>query len=423
MKIAYIANYQGPSLVERRPCLYNLSLAARVKIQLIAELLVRSSHEVDILSQGALEPRMGEGRQRSRYYPSLVEAGLFHPDIAVYYAPAISIRYLTGFWESLQCSRLLSARHRHRPYDAVIIYNMQRGQIGCARHASRQLGIPVLLQYEDDVFVDIHGRASEGILSRYHQRSYRKVLESVSGAMAVSPYLLSQLPQDTPKVLLRGVVSEEILKTRQTCEEKKKRVVFSGTHEGTQGLQQLIAAWRMLKTEEWELHIAGQGPLTPKLKQMAGDCRSIVFHGLLDRLENARLLCSARIGVNPQDVTKTPGNVFAFKLIEYLAAGTHVITTPRGSLEPELERGVSYIHDNSPEMIATCLQEVISEGRMERTAADAAVRTYGPDAVSATLNGLLEQATSRFAASVGEGRAVRVRSSRRSSEPRLSNDL
>ena len=97
--------------------------------------------------------------------------------------------------------------------------------------------------------------------------------------------------------------------------------------------------------------------------------------------------------MNPQDVTSRPGNVFAFKIIEYLAAGAHVITTPRGILEPELEAGVTYIHNNAPDTIAECLKQVIADRRYECTAAEAALQTYGPAAVSEGLTTLLEQVT------------------------------
>jgi glycosyltransferase involved in cell wall biosynthesis len=212
--------------------------------------------------------------------------------------------------------------------------------------------------------------------------------------MAVSPYLLSQFPSQTPKFLLRGVVSSELLRSGQAAKGRKKNwVVFSGTHEGTQGLEQMIKAWRMLEIRDWELHIAGHGPLTSILEQMAAGASNIVFHGLLNREENARLICAAKIGMNPQDVTTTPGNVFAFKIVEYLAAGAHVITTPRGFLEPELEAGISYIPDNSPATIAACLRQLIESRRYERTAVEATLQTYGPAAVSEALNTLLEQVT------------------------------
>lgn len=394
MRIAYVANYQGASLVEARPCAHNFSLAARVKIQLIAEMLQASSHEVEIISQGSLEPQIGRDRLRFRFYRSFSESDLFHQNIPIHYLSALSVRFLIGFWESFQARRLLAARHRRRPFDVVIIYNLQRAQIGCALYAMRHLGLPVILQYEDDQFVDVHGHAVTGLTSKINQRACRDVLRSIAGGTAVSPYLLSQMPADIPKILLRGAVGQETLRAaREVNGSKRKWVVFSGTHESTQGIEQLIRAWRMLDVSDWELHIAGHGPLTPALQELSVGAANIIFHGLLNREQNSRLICNSRIGMNPQDLTKVPGNVFAFKIVEYLAAGNHVITTPRGALEPELEAGITYIEDNSLETIAACLKQVIDERHYERTAVDAALRSYGPDSVSRALNTLLNQVT------------------------------
>ena len=117
---------------------------------------------------------------------------------------------------------------------------------------------------------------------------------------------------------------------------------------------------------------------------------SIVFHGLLDRKENARLLSSARIGVNPHDVSATLGNVFAFKIL-VLATGLHVISTPMGPLDSRLEAGITYMPDNKAETIAATLKQVIENGAYERTAAEAALQTYGPEAISKSLSMLVKQ--------------------------------
>ena len=258
----------------------------------------------------------------------------------------------------------------------------------------RRLGLPVILEYQDDSFVNVHGRSGRGLIAKYHRHACREVLKAATGGIGVSPYLLSQLPPHVPKFLLRGVVSREILALSQSGSASRKNwVVFSGTHEGTQGLEELIKAWGALGLADWELHIAGHGPLTPVLESMAEGNRSITFHGLLNREENARLLHTAKIGMNPRPVTQTLGNVFSFKIVEYLAAGCHVIMTPRGSVEPELEAGISYIADNNADTIAACLKKVIDDRCYERTAERAALQIYGPDAVSKSLNQLLKQVT------------------------------
>ena len=102
-------------------------------------------------------------------------------------------------------------------------------------------------------------------------------------------------------------------------------------------------------------------------------------------------MCSAKICINPHQVSHTPGNVFAFKLVEYLSADAHVITTPMGILEKELEAGITYTPDNAPATIATTIARVVRERAYTRTAGEAARHTYGPAAVSKSLDTLLDQ--------------------------------
>jgi glycosyltransferase involved in cell wall biosynthesis len=210
--------------------------------------------------------------------------------------------------------------------------------------------------------------------------------------MAVSPHLLSQVPSSKPTVLLRGVVGDEIINAAyQANGSRKNWIVFSGTHSRTYGLEQLIKAWQMVELPDWELHIAGRGEMTAVLERMAHGKKSIVFHGLLNRQENAHFVCSAKIGINPNDLSDNPGHIFPLKIIEYLAAGVHVLTTPMGALEPEIERGITYLPDNRAETIAASLKQVIQSRLYERTAAEAALRSYGPAAVSRSLETLIQQ--------------------------------
>ena len=106
----------------------------------------------------------------------------------------------------------------------------------------------------------------------------------------------------------------------------------------------------------WGLHIAGDGELSDRLQRLAANSRGIIFGAVLNRSQNARLLCSAKIGINPHDLSAKPGNVFAWKIIEYLAAGTHVISTPMGTLEPEIESGITYMPNNKAAKCAADLQ-------------------------------------------------------------------
>lgn len=386
MRIAYITPYQGSTLVQRRPIVRNRSVSNRIKIELVARLLQANRHEVEIISHGEVIER------GIRFYPGFRETELFHPEIPVYYVSSVPIRRINGFWAGWQALRFLKKRHRVRPFDLVIIFNLKSPQISCANYATKELGLPVIFQYEDDVFVDVFGKKRSELVSWYEHAAYLKTINSVSGCMAVSPHLLSQVPPGLPVLLLRGVIGDDVWKASEKMKAKKRNwAVFSGTHVKPNGVKELINGWKIAAIPGWELHITGFGTMTEELRRMAASDSSIMFHGMISREELVRLLCSARICINPHVVSQTPGNVFAFKIIEYLAAGAHVVTTSMGNLEPELEDGITYMSDNRPLTIAATLQRVIRERSYERTAAQAAVQSYGEASVLKSLDTLIQR--------------------------------
>jgi glycosyltransferase involved in cell wall biosynthesis len=387
MRIAYIAPYQGQNLLSRRPLLRNLSLAANVKMELIAELLRRGQHEIEIISQGEVV------EHRLRFYSSFAEGHRFHPDVPVFYASALPVKFVNGAWSARSTLNLFKRRHRESSFDLVIVYNLKRPQVVCANYAIG-LGLPVVFEYEDEAFVDLQGRAERGFRTQMYQRSAGRFTDAAAACVAVSPHLLSRVRPSMPKMLLRGVVGEDILASgRIPMAERKPWVVYSGAHFPGKGLEPLIAAWNEQRIPGWELHIAGRGEITPSLEKMAAGNTSIVFHGLLDRPSNARLLGQARIGINPHAVSERPGNVFAFKIVEYLAAGLHCVTTPMGAVEAELEEGMTYIPDNTAPTIGRALKKLIGDRGYERIATPVAQTTYGPAAVARALNDLITGVT------------------------------
>ena len=109
MRIAYVAPYQGPALMERRPTVQNLALAGNLKIELIAELLRRHRHDVEVLSQGEVVER------RFRYYPAFSETKPSGPGIPVHYASALPVRFVNGWWSSRDLLALFESAIASRP--------------------------------------------------------------------------------------------------------------------------------------------------------------------------------------------------------------------------------------------------------------------------------------------------------------------
>ena len=233
----------------------NISLSNTVKIELIASLLRANNHEVEVISQGEVI------EHKLTFYPSFSELQRFDSAIPVYYSSSLPIRRLNGFWSNFHTLQLLKARHRAAPFDLAIIFNLKGPQVTCANYALRRLRLPVVLEYEDDRFVNVVGRGEDhNFLSEYRNQACKSLLEVVSGCIGVSPYLLSQLPENVPKMLLRGVVGDDLSRASQGMTEARlNRILFSGTHIASNGIANLIAAWRVAPIPGWELHITGQG--------------------------------------------------------------------------------------------------------------------------------------------------------------------
>jgi glycosyltransferase involved in cell wall biosynthesis len=281
------------------------------------------------------------------------------------------------------------------PFDAIILFNFKPPQVACARYAVGHR-IPLILEYEDDVFRSGAGEPETGWVNRYHQLSYRTVLASVSGCFAVSPHLLSQVPPSVPTLLLRGVVGDDVLDASERLRGSKKNIVlFSGTHVKWNGVEELITAWRAMSLPDWELHITGYGDMTDSLRRMADSSPGIVFHGLVSRAQLVELMGAAKICVSPQLVSQTLGNQFAFKVIEYLAAGAHVVMTPMGTVESDIEAGITYMADNRPGTIASTLRSVIDDRRYVHNSQSTVQSRYGTKAVSEALERLLDDVAAR----------------------------
>ena len=387
MRIAYIAPYQGPGLLKSRPIVLNRSLANTIKLETISETLRASGHEVEVISQGEVI------EHRCRIYPAFHEPHPFNANIPIYYASALPVRRLNALWSSLRMLQLFKARHRTSPFDIVIVWNLKHPQIICADYAIRRMRVPVILEYEDedDKFVTISGERMRHSFGFFGNAS--RVLEKFSGCMACSPLLLSQLPSGIPKLLLRGVVGADLVSaSEQSKGAKKNWVLFSGTHNSIRyGIPSLITGWEKAGLPDWELHITGDGPDTIANMKLAENTRGVHFHGFVSRQKLLNLMCSARICINPQEISLTPGNVFAFKIIEYLAAGAHVITTPMGTIEKEIGCGITYLPDNKPDTIASILKQVINNRWWERTATQYVIQTYGSAAVSESLELIIQQ--------------------------------
>lgn len=385
MRIAYCAAFQGPELIRHRTIRRNRALAGSQKINYVIRILEAKGHEVTVFSNGVPAER------NLRFYPG------FHEPVGacstVYYPFGLDVPIANTWAVYFGLWALVAQRHRRNKFDCMIIYNMGMAEIRCGLSASKALKIPVLLEYEDDARVHTEGHAT--ITDRLRCHWINKLAPCLSGCFAPSNRLLDSIPTHN-QYLLRGILNDDLIAQQRSGKYKKEKIVlFTGTLVSCKNIENLIAAWKSLQPSQWQLHITGTGQLADYVKRAAAETPSIVFHGLVDRENLNKLLCRAAICVNPSCISKSVGNIFPFKIVEYLASGAHVLSTIIEEVEPELAKGITIIDSDDAPSLARGMLACMDRFPNLPDASAAVQATYSQTTVAENLDKLLRAAVGR----------------------------
>jgi glycosyltransferase involved in cell wall biosynthesis len=100
--------------------------------------------------------------------------------------------------------------------------------------------------------------------------------------------------------------------------------------------------------------IIGTGKDFAALRDLARSAKiPVTVHGEVDRTELCRLLSQADLAINPQRMTdQMRGQIFPFKMIEYLGAGLPVVTSRLGELPLGTQDALVTYEKNTPEGLA-----------------------------------------------------------------------
>ena len=122
--------------------------------------------------------------------------------------------------------------------------------------------------------------------------------------------------------------------------ERAHRVAFVGALEPRKGVPDLLAAWREsgLGARDWELAIAGSGPLAGEVAAAAEADPSVAAFGPLDRADVRKLLADSAVVVLPSRREGRWREQIGLSIVEGLAHGCHIVATPDTGLADWLRR-------------------------------------------------------------------------------------
>ena len=174
-------------------------------------------------------------------------------------------------------------------------------------------------------------------------------------------------------IVVPGILSEDfkvsINANRALASEAPKSVdvVFAGGISEENGVDRLIQAFFELRNSNARLIFYGAGPLVEDVRLAAVRDLRISYGGVLIGDELSRGLLSASLLVNPRPVGEEFAQTsFPSKLIEYMATGVPVLTTPLMCIPDDLNDCLYFTDGDSSECILKALVNVLRIAPGER---------------------------------------------------------
>ena len=200
---------------------------------------------------------------------------------------------------------------------------------------------PVILEYEDGKH--LIDRGIYLVLARFAEWLGRPLVEA---AILATPGLAARLPPATPKVVVPGILREDIAFNPLPRPGEPVRFLYSGSLDQERGGPLLL---RYLEEGRFPanavFHVTGQGNFAERLSDLAAKHPGVIhFHGLVNQDELSRIRAMCHYGLNLQSTANPISSVtYPSKTFDYLNAGLRVISTRAAGVPDVLGEGAVYL--------------------------------------------------------------------------------
>lgn len=237
-------------------------------------------------------------------------------------------------WIGMRAARELRRWARGRRGEKVLlVYNVSVPPVWLLAATARRLGVAVVASL-NDVWVP-GGILPDTAARRLDYLLQRRGMRALTGALVVSAATARELLPGTPWLLVEGgVFAEQVgVGLGESREERPFTLGFAGSLVPYNGVREVLAAAPALAAAGVRLRVAGSGPLAGEVRAAAASCEAIEYLGALPLERMPELFRGCDLLVNWR-TQPTPDLRFFFpsKLLELLASGVPVLTTPFGGL-------------------------------------------------------------------------------------------
>jgi glycosyltransferase involved in cell wall biosynthesis len=269
---------------------------------------------------------------------------------------------LAALWALLRWG-WLEARGRRR---VILSYNVTIPAAPFLWLAARLTGSLLVASLND---VNLPGETvPDGWAERLDFALHRFWLPHWDGFITVTPATVEDLAPGVPYVVVEGGV-DALPPEPAPQGDGPFTMVLAGKLAAHNGVRLMLDAFSLLDGPGWRLEIAGSGPLEEDARAAAALDPRIRCHGLLDWPAVQRLYAEAGLALNLR-LTRAVATRYFFpsKLMEMLACGIPVLSTPCSHVREVYRHCLFLLEDETAEGLAGRLRAIAALGPAERRA-------------------------------------------------------
>lgn len=201
-------------------------------------------------------------------------------------------------------------------------------------------------------------------LSKYLMKRATKVI-------ALTSYLAEDFAPGKPYLVMEGIIDvNDINKspkiTKDFSKEESLKIVYTGSLEKRYGVKNIVDGFISLESQNAVLEIYGRGDFEDELVSIMEKSHNVIYKGFVKNNEILKIQREADFLINARS-SKEEFVKYSFpsKTLEYMLSGTPLITTMLPGIPEEYKDYVIVLDNNTPEVIANKLGEVLKYSSYE----------------------------------------------------------
>jgi len=324
--------------------------ASPVSFELAKRLSETGTFQIDVVTMG---------------YKSLPKFEQVNDCLKIYRVPCLrSKKEICHPWEQL--TYLVSAYFKCKQLLRKNIYDV------CHCHfiiPTGALALRLKKKFGLQYVITTHGSDVLGYNKRFKRlyplliSSWKKILDGAEKVLSPSEFLKTEITKIYPQISSKICVIPNGIDTKKFQPQAKKKYIFSsGRLLENKGFQHLIKAVSV-QDLGYEVHIAGDGPMMPVLKELAAQSKTrIIFHGWLD---NRGTLYRDILERSSIYVLLSEKESFGMATAEAMSAGCAIITTnTSGAAEMTGDAGILIGPGDTAALTAALLSLIGDEAKL-----------------------------------------------------------